>query len=213
MSAKPKQPSIAELTQRMIEKRVASVDQVSESLVELHDGQSAFRTDPRTAWADATFALTYFGGQAPKQMPAEWAFQTNLAAASPAIPMAIGTFPQGLRDVAPLLNQTDYKELLPQQGAVLSSLVRPVGQVNSDCSQNERAAELWQSGKTKEALDVWNTMTASPVASFNLGMAKLFLGQPADAMDHLKNASEQLPENSGWKHLAKLYLALAQMKR
>jgi predicted Zn-dependent protease len=212
MSRKLNQPSLAELTQRMIAKRVVS-EQVAESLVELHDGQSAFRTDPKTAWADATFALTYFGGQAPNQMPAEWAFQTNLAAASPAIPLAIGTFPQGLRDVAPLLNQSDYKELLPQQGAVLSSLVRPVGNVNPDCSQNEKAAQLWQAGRTQEAVELWNSMPASPVTAFNLGMAKLFLGQAQDAMPHLQAAGEQLPENSGWKHLAKLYLALAQMKR
>ena len=213
MNAKIKQPSIAQLTERMIQSRVASVDLVVESLVELHDGNSAFRTDPRTAWADATFALTFFGAKAPNEMPAEWAFQTNLAATSPAIPLAIGTFPQGLRDVAPLINQTEYSDMLPKQGAVLSALVRPVGTVNADCTRNEQAAQLWQTGRTQEAVEIWNQLPASPVASFNLGMAKLFLGQPSDAMPHLKQASEQLPETSGWNHLAKLYLALAQMKR
>ena len=213
MDAKFTQPSISDLTQRLIRNRVATVDAVMESLVELHDGNSAFRTDPRTAWADATFALTFFGGKAPNDIPAEWAFQTNLAAASPAIPLAIGTFPQGLRDVTPLLNQTEYKELLPQQGTVLSSLVRPGGSVSTDCVENERAAELWQTGRTQEALEVWKQLPASPVASFNLGMAKLFMGQAAEAMPHLNSASEQLPESSGWKHLANLYLALAQMKR
>ena len=103
--------------------------------------------------------------------------------------------------------------MLPKQGNVLSALVRPLGNANEECATNDRAAELWQVGRTQEAVELWQKLPASAVSSFNLGMAKLFLGQPNEAMPHLKSASEQLPETSGWNHLSKLYLALAQMKR
>jgi hypothetical protein len=47
---------------------------------------------------------------------------------------------------------------------------------------------------------------------FNRGMAALFLGQPAKARNWLARAADQLPETSGWHHLGRLYLALAEMR-
>ena len=43
-------------------------------------------------------------------------------------------------------------------------------------------------------------------------MAALFLDQTAEARTALLQAVAQLPEDSGWHHLGKLYLALAEMR-
>ncbi len=46
----------------------------------------------------------------------------------------------------------------------------------------------------------------------SMGMAALFLGQSAEARTSLGQAAAQLPEVGAWHHLARLYLALAEMR-
>jgi tetratricopeptide (TPR) repeat protein len=77
---------------------------------------------------------------------------------------------------------------------------------------NEVAARLWHQGHVEEALAAWETLPAGPIASFNRGMATLFLDRPGDALPELTQAASELPEKSGWHHLAQLYLALARMR-
>jgi hypothetical protein len=43
-------------------------------------------------------------------------------------------------------------------------------------------------------------------------MAALFLDQPAEARSALGEAANRIPETSAWHHLARLYLALAEMR-
>ena len=74
---------------------------------------------------------------------------------------------------------------------------------------NECAADLWCSGDREVALAIWESMPASAVASFNLGMANLMLGRSRAASAPLREAVARLPENSGWHHLAALYLSVA----
>jgi hypothetical protein len=47
---------------------------------------------------------------------------------------------------------------------------------------------------------------------FNRGMAALFLGDAAEARTCLNQAVQQLPEESAWHHLGRLYLALAESR-
>ena len=47
---------------------------------------------------------------------------------------------------------------------------------------------------------------------FNRGMAALFLGEPQQAVAHFRLLDGQLPEDSAWRHLAGLYLGLAEMR-
>ena len=47
---------------------------------------------------------------------------------------------------------------------------------------------------------------------FNRGMAALFAGDNAAAREALRKAVAKLPESSGWHHLGRLYLALAEAK-
>jgi tetratricopeptide (TPR) repeat protein len=75
---------------------------------------------------------------------------------------------------------------------------------------NEEAALAWHRGRADEALKMWQSQPDSIPVHFNRGMAALFLGKPADALTALQKAIEQLPEDSAWHHLGKLYLALAQ---
>jgi hypothetical protein len=76
---------------------------------------------------------------------------------------------------------------------------------------NEEAALLWHTGKHEQAIASWNALPESPVVNFNRGMANLFLDRPVEARDHLRKAVTGLREDNAWYHLARLYLAFAEM--
>jgi tetratricopeptide (TPR) repeat protein len=75
---------------------------------------------------------------------------------------------------------------------------------------NEEAALTWHRGRAEEAAALWQAQADSAPVLFNRGMAALFLGRPAEARPALRRAAGQVPEDSGWHHLARLYLALAE---
>jgi hypothetical protein len=77
--------------------------------------------------------------------------------------------------------------------------------------ENEEAALLWHSGKHAQALADWNALAESPLVNFNRGMAYLFLDRPVEARDYLRNAVTGMAEDNAWYHLARLYLAFAEM--
>jgi tetratricopeptide (TPR) repeat protein len=77
---------------------------------------------------------------------------------------------------------------------------------------NEEAALTWHRGRPEEAAAMWQAQPESVPVLFNRGMAALFLGRPAEARTLLRRAAEQLPEDGGWHHLGRLYLALAEMR-
>jgi hypothetical protein len=77
---------------------------------------------------------------------------------------------------------------------------------------NELAALAWHRGQGDHALALWQAQPDSAVVLFNRGMARLFLGQPAEAAAELSRAVALLPETSAWHHLGQLYLALAQAR-
>jgi hypothetical protein len=54
-------------------------------------------------------------------------------------------------------------------------------------------------------------MSDSPAVMFNRGMARLFLGQIAEAREWLQKTVDSIPETSGWNALARLYLAVAEI--
>jgi hypothetical protein len=77
---------------------------------------------------------------------------------------------------------------------------------------NERAALYWEQGQPDQATALWLKQPSHPGVLFNIGMAALFTDRSADARAPLQEAVRQLPESSGWHHLARLYLALAEMR-
>lgn len=89
------------------------------------------------------------------------------------------------------------------------------GQKHSDRElpilQNERAALAWHSGDRESAIRTWATMPVSAASQFNLGMAKLF-EKPSDALPRLQAAIKMLVDEDPWRHLAGIYLALAEMR-
>ena len=76
---------------------------------------------------------------------------------------------------------------------------------------NEVAATLWMRGQHAEALKVWKIQPGNAIVLLNRGMAELFLNQRDAARKDLQSAIAALPENSGWIHLAQLYLSLCDM--
>jgi hypothetical protein len=77
--------------------------------------------------------------------------------------------------------------------------------------ENERAALLWDRGRSTEALAAWDALPDSPAVLFNRGMARLFLGKSAEARPMLAKAAEAFPETNGWHALARLYLTLSEI--
>jgi hypothetical protein len=77
---------------------------------------------------------------------------------------------------------------------------------------NEEAALAWHRGRTEEARALWLVQAPSVPILFNRGLAALFLNRPAEARSLLQQAADQLPEQTGWHHLARLYLALAESR-
>jgi hypothetical protein len=105
-----------------------------------------------------------------------------------------------------LAKQFDQADVLRQ---------RQRGQVPAEWAAvwaNEEAALAWHRGRPEEAASLWQTQGESVPVLFNRGMAALFLGRPADARGLLRQATAQLPEDGGWHHLGRLYLALAEMR-
>src|SRR3954454_17990871 len=98
------QPSLEDLMVRFLASRsdaAAAAVEPGEGEVEPHEVAAGFRVDPRAAWTDATTNIP----AAPVQLPPEWATLVNQPAAAFAVPMAVGNFPQRVRDLQPLLNK------------------------------------------------------------------------------------------------------------
>lgn len=77
--------------------------------------------------------------------------------------------------------------------------------------QNERAALAWHRGERDSAIRLWTAAPDSVSRQFNLGMAKLF-HDPSESMPLLQSAIKSLADEDPWRHLAGIYLALAEMR-
>jgi hypothetical protein len=235
---KPSQPSLEDLMVSFLASRsdaaVAAVE-YGEGEVELYEVAAGFRVDPRAAWNDATNQLT----AAAIQLPPDWASVVNQPAATFAVPMAAGNFPQRVRDLQPLLAKFEPDELRPtgtqsptpglanlrswiaknasKSPVLAAGLARQIGDFDAaekllpTDAANERAALLWHRGECEKAVAAWTAMPESPAVLFNRGMALLFFGKIAEAKAALTKAIAAIPEESGWNSLARLYLAVAEI--
>jgi tetratricopeptide (TPR) repeat protein len=176
------------------------------------------------------------------QPPTEWAALVAQPAAAFALPMAAGHFPQRVKDLQPLLANFNPNELRPsgtqpvmpgfpglrnwlakhgsEHPLIAAGIARTLGEFDTAerlfgavaNAANDRAATLWAKGACAEALTAWDAMPESPAVLFNRGMARLFLGQFAEAREWLQKAVDAIPETSGWNALARLYLAVAEIQ-
>ena len=74
---------------------------------------------------------------------------------------------------------------------------------------NEVAALAWHRGDTTAAVALWKSQPPTLPVRFNLAMASLFLGDVPMARIVLEQVIGELPESSGWHHLARLYHTLS----
>jgi tetratricopeptide (TPR) repeat protein len=217
--------------------------------VEPHEVAVGFRVDPALAWREGVAALAALNQPVSKiSAPAEWSAVVVRHDAVAAQPLALGCYPQRVRDLSALLQATDLSAFRPsgesrpasislgkwaakqcaageKSGTLLAAAVlRAAGdfdaaapildQADSDADvDNERAALLWQRGEWEQAEAIWKQLPDSAVAWFNRGMSALFLNQKVQARECLKKAVAQLPDSSGWHHLASLYLALSEIRK
>ncbi len=202
------QPTIAELTSLAIASRNKDLPAASGD-VEPHDVLSGIRIDARSAWADAQLALRLFGATPVEKCPPDWSTVVDQTPGRLGIPLASGQFPQRLRDIAGLFAaRLEEKASAPDRES--HGLQTPLD--DEPVNINARATSLWLCNRREEAMAVWQTLPAGPVANFNLGMANLMLGSPKRAIPFLQASVESLPETSGWHHLAALYLSVAQIR-
>jgi hypothetical protein len=196
-------PSLAELTSRFLND--ASLwESDSAAVVEPYDVPTAFRVDPRTAWAETRAVYALFGVTAPAKIPMAWIEFVRDWKPVTYVPMAIGTFPQMVSDLSALLAGTPN---LP--GLTLPDIP---GELTGDMAVNQAAAEHWLAGRHDEAEAMWIEMPDSPLRSFNIGMSALAKNNHSVAKQELATALLQLPIESGWRALAELYIAVAKAK-
>ena len=242
MTTRNTQPSLADLTNRLLKASAVDAADVNEPEVEPFEVLNGFRTDPRTAYTDAILSLKLLGVTGlPVALPPEWAALVQQAGEATAVPMAAGQFPQRVRDLTALLSAERLESLQPQASepasgfhtlrnwvkkqqnvdglkwlaAGASRLLGDAATTDADgdaVAANERATDLWLSGRRDEAVAAWKALPDSPVAAFNRGMGLLFTGHAAEAVPHLRAAATGLSDTCGWSHLAKLYLAVAESR-
>ena len=259
MSTPAKQPSIADLTAKVVawgqdaEMLSAAADALGQ--VEPHEVTVGLRTDPRTAWTQAMEAL---GGDAEKlkglALPGEWGRLVVRQESVAALPFALGNYPQQVRELGSLIQTEHLATLLasdpsvgetpkalaewcrkqadagtmphalvaaalhrvsrdyPTAERVLNELAAKVPFEWLTTLENERAALLWERGHRAAARAAWDALPDTNPVVFNRGMAALFMGEPQTALAHLRKLDGQLPEDSAWRHLTGLYLALAELR-
>ena len=236
-----RQPTLADLTNRSMAARAASTDRTDDGgEVEPHEVLAGIRVDVRAAWTDAQLPLALLGVSVTEtSTPADWSSFVDWNSGRLGIPMAAGHFPQRLRDVAGLF-AADLADAQPAKTGGFASLLtwiarsrngdvvgtallasgiaRELGNApeanrgTTPAEVNESGADLWCRGDREGALAIWESMPTGAVASFNIGMANLMLGRPHAASAPLRDAVARLPENSGWHHLAALYLSVAGVR-
>lgn len=231
------QPSLADLTARFLARPSETGDSGE---FEPHEVSGGFLTDARTAWTEAVAVAKAFGIQdIPTKVPTDWSSYVRTSVSERFLPMALGHFPQQVRDIAALIvekpmplpaQRTGWTpsskagvvhELLavaaarsagnfPEAERLLDSLDQPTDEIAKALIANERASLAWQRGDRLTAVALWKALPDSGPVLFNRGMAALAEGRKADAAKWLARAVDALPESEGWHHLAKLYLALAR---
>jgi hypothetical protein len=118
------------------------------------------------------------------------------------------------RQVPQMLLALGGLRLAKQFAAAEDYIRRHDSQIPSSWRQawgNEQAAFAWHAGKLEDARTRWQALEPSVPVQFNRGVAALFLGDAAAARSSLEAAATRLPENA-WQHLARLYLALADLR-
>lgn len=106
------QPSLEDLMVRFLASHsdaAATAVEFGEGDVEPHEVATGFRVDPWAAWNDATSQII----AASVPLPPDWATLVNQPAGAFAVPMALGNFPQRVRDLHPLLTKFEPTELRP----------------------------------------------------------------------------------------------------
>lgn len=250
-------PTLADLTARFLARKSETPvsDDTSDGDVEPHEVVAGFRIEPRVCWNETVATLKLLGVDDAGNLvpPPEWAAYVGLLPTAFAVPLAVGFYPQRVRDFHPLLGTTDLSRFLPTAyspapGFVgLRGWVRSGGRTTTGTAallasgvaanlgdsvdaasgleaaesrtgtdalalENQKAAIAWATGRHAEALAIWEAMPESTVTSFNRGMALLFLGRSDEAAPFLKQAADELPADTGWSHLAKLYGSLARTR-
>lgn len=77
---------------------------------------------------------------------------------------------------------------------------------------NELASLSWHRGQAEEAIAMWRKQEPTLPVRFNLAMASLFTGRGKMAKADLETVMADLPENTAWHHLARLYHTLCVLR-
>jgi len=136
--------------------------------------------------------------QSPSGTVGNWAFETARQHGMPTTLVAAGVLRLARETAAAGRLLTEAKATCPPEWRIALA--------------NEEAASDWQEGRWQEAADRWLTLPVSVPVLFNRGLADLFLDRPTQARSSFQQAVDRLPEGDGWHHLARLYLALAEMR-
>jgi hypothetical protein len=109
-------PKLDDLTARFLARKSAdgADDAIDEGDVEPHEVVAGFRVEARVCWTEATAALRLLAETDDKPLPPpEWAAYAAVLASAYAVPLAVGFFPQRVREFHPLLGTADLTRFQP----------------------------------------------------------------------------------------------------
>lgn len=107
-------PSLADLTARFLARPAAND---AEAGVEPHEVIAGFATDSRTTWTEAVAAAKLLGlKDVPTNSPTDWVGYSRQAASADFLPLALGHFPQQVREITSLLGTTKKAHTTESRG-------------------------------------------------------------------------------------------------
>lgn len=209
------------------------------SEVELYQAQPALGLDLGIAWSEALLPGQLLAEEEPRvsaRFPGSWNAARHVTLSAP-FPCCIGMAPQFLQKIDVIMDNAeaffsqetvgmpmlsaditlDNKTPLSQMAIAriagdAQKIESLIPQLEGELLQkNERAAQLWFTGRRDEARAAWDSLDGeNPVIAFNQGLGAMAVGDVKRGRECLLIAVEGFPDSTGWHHLAELFLATAE---
>lgn len=224
--------TIEQLTNRFLAKQAAAPESVDdENEVQPHEITTGFRASATQTWHDAIIAFSLFNEKNLNQaLPADWNSVVSQMNDIGLTPLCVGNIPQRVRDIAckeyaasDIHVKTAFHKwhMSLRQSKIANEQILGAGidrllgnyqtaekalnniRQKSDLLSNEIASLKWHQGEYEQALAIWQTIK-HPASKFNQAVCFWAMGKKNQAESLFNQAANELPENSGWSHLASI---------
>lgn len=115
MSVNPSTPpALDELMKAYLSRHPKAIDADDVGDMDPYEAVPAYVVDPREAWDGALEAMIYLApaAQRPTRLPGGWSAIVATMPVATGVPMSVGSFPQAVRDILPLVQSRSLSETL-----------------------------------------------------------------------------------------------------